>query len=125
MGELGNFHEIVQSAWNIVVPGDPLQALAGKLRSVKRALSTLNNENGNLASNVEKARDILHDSQNAVSSNPTDLSLLKAQRLHSENLWYALSSEEKFLKQKSRIQWLKDGDKNSGFFYNQIKNRWN
>lgn len=74
---------------------------------------------------MDKARAILHDTQNAISSNLTDLSLLKAQRLHSGNLWYALRCEENLLKQKSRIQWLNDGDKNSGYFFNQIKNRWN
>lgn len=33
--------------------------------------------------------------------------------------------EEKFLKQKSPITWLKNGDGNIKFFYNACKGRWN
>lgn len=85
----------------------------------------LNKGNGNLSSIVDKARIVLHETQTAISLNPADLSILQSQILHSQELWYALSNEEKLAKQKSRIQWLKDGDKNTGYFHNQIKNRWN
>lgn len=37
----------------------------------------------------------------------------------------ALSAEEVFLRQKSRIQWLDLGDGNNSFFHRACKNRWN
>lgn len=36
-----------------------------------------------------------------------------------------MANEEILSKQKSRIQWLKEGDTNSGFLHSQMKNRWN
>lgn len=42
-----------------------------------------------------------------------------------ENYSKALLLEEQFLKQKSRVQWLKHGDGNSKFFYNSCRGNWN
>lgn len=125
MLELDNFHEVVRNAWNVHVTRDPLQILARKLKELKRALCILNNTNGNLSSLVVKARMALQETQIAISRAPADLSLLQRQRILSNDLWKALLNEEKLSKQKSRIQRLKDGDKNTGFFHNQVKNRWN
>jgi len=117
--------EVVQYAWNTPASGDPLQILSGKLKAVKHALIYLNRVNGNLHSNVEKSRALFHATQQAITLNPTDPLLLSLQQTQSATLWADLLCEEKLLKQKSRIQWLKEGDKNTGFFHNQIKNRWN
>lgn len=125
MIDLPNFNEVAAAAWSGLAPGDPLQILARKLRATKQALCTLNKANDNLSSNVEKARNLLHMTQTAISANPSDLNLLINQRTLSQSLWAALCAEEKLLRQKSRIQWLKEGDRNSGYFHNQIKNRWN
>ena len=37
----------------------------------------------------------------------------------------SLLREECFLKQKSRVNWLKCGDNNNKFFFNCCKGRWN
>lgn len=49
----------------------------------------------------------------------TTLSLLKAEALALANL------EEEEAKQKSRLQWLKLGDRNNSFFHKRIKQRIN
>ncbi|GKE05481.1 hypothetical protein Tco_1397499 [Tanacetum coccineum] len=38
---------------------------------------------------------------------------------------YALKDEESFLKQKAKVQWLNEGDKNSKYFHNVVKGRLN
>lgn len=90
---------------------------------MKKALITINKDVGNLTSNAQVARQKLHEVQNALNDNPKDSNLLSLQRRYSDNLWKALMHEEMLLKEKSRIQWLKEGDKNSSFFHNQLKNR--
>ena len=43
----------------------------------------------------------------------------------AKNLSKMLEDEESLLKQKSRNTWLKLGDGNNSFFFNQTKNHWN
>lgn len=40
-------------------------------------------------------------------------------------MWTALDLEENLLQQKSRASWLATGDKNTKFFSNVVKGRWN
>lgn len=79
MTGLDNFLGVVQEAWSTHCSGDPLQILSGKLRAVKRALMSLNKQNGNLTSNVENIKDSLHSTQLALDSRPSDINLLNLQ----------------------------------------------
>lgn len=40
-------------------------------------------------------------------------------------MWNAVQLEEKLLLQKSRINWLAIGDRNSRYFHAKVKGRWN
>lgn len=123
MLELDNFTDVVKQAWSTSCYGTPLQGFNKKLKFEKKALITINKDVGNLTSNVQVAMQKLHEVQNALTDNPKDSNLLSLQRRYSDNLWKTLMHEEMLLKQKSKIQWLKEGDRNSSFFHNQLKNR--
>lgn len=96
--------------------------LTSKLKSVKSGLKQLNSVVGDIHLKVNEARTALSDFQNLMSF--TRGEIREEQDLIAK-FSEALSIEEKFLKQKSRIHWLKNGDSNNRFFFNSCRARWN
>ncbi|GJR97192.1 hypothetical protein Tco_0269366 [Tanacetum coccineum] len=88
-------------------------------------MSRLNWKNGNLFENVEKLRDQLKQTQIEMEKNP-NCSQLKAMKVdYLVKYLDTIADEEKLLFQKSKIEWLQNGDKNSRFFYKVIQSRKN
>ena len=56
-------------------------------------------------------------------SNPNDSGLVGNEKICLKNFNDLARAEEGFLKQKSRIQWLKLGDQNTNFFHKAVKAR--
>lgn len=119
-----DFLDVVQNAWGEPVYGDPWFVVTTKLKKVKTALKTLNARFGNVHSAVDNSRNALFNFQSTLPRLPSQNQLEQENRLISEYI-KDLGIEEKFLKQKSRVQWLKHGDGNSKFFYNSCRGRWN
>ena len=95
-----------------------------KLKKVKVALKSVNAKNGNLIQAVLNSRDELLKFQDSMGVPPSSADLRIKKEL--ANLYSsALPSDGSFLKQKSRIHWLKNGDGNNRYFMNSCKNRWN
>ena len=122
--EHSQFLSCVTAAWDLEVIGDPWYVLTTKLKKVKDRLKLLNKEHGNLHDAVNSARAELNSFQQLLPPVPTSALLLEEASL-SEKLELALRNEEKFLRQKSRVHWLKVGDSNNKFFFNSCLNRWN
>ncbi|XP_074364627.1 uncharacterized protein LOC141705634 [Apium graveolens] len=119
-----DFSAIVSDAWNFAVEGDPWYVVSTKLKRVKIALKGLNREKGNLHTLVDEARTNLKNFQNALPDCPSSDQLLE-EAGYCAALSLALHNEEVFLRQKSRVNWLKAGDNNNRFFFNSCKSRWN
>lgn len=79
---------------------------------------------GDLHSHVSSARNILLNFQASMPPVPSCAQFEEERKLR-QNLTTALHNEEVLLKQKSRINWLQNGDNNNKFFYNSCKGRWN
>lgn len=62
--------------------------------------------------------------QESMSSPPSSLQLAEEKTLANDYAT-ALKLEEAWLKQKDRVDWLDKGDKNSKFFLNRCRQRWN
>lgn len=119
-----NFLQVVQEAWLEKVSGDPWFILTMKLKKVKAVLRRLNSSKGNLHALVESSRNALLLFQTALPQSPSVIQFEEEDKLRAE-LQLRLKNEELFLKQKSRVKWLKCGDNNNRFFFNSCKGRWN
>ena len=123
---LDKFSEIVNDSWNRPIEGNFQFQLCHKLRSLKVGLKTLSRELKRCESlNVDRIRADLYQCQIDIESQPSN-SNLKAQEKHLlDGFLEALRVEEEVVRQKSRIQWLDKGDRNTAYFHNAIKNRRN
>nr|GEU51101.1 hypothetical protein [Tanacetum cinerariifolium] len=78
---------------------------------------------GNLHARVNSLRSDLDEVQKALDINPHDMVLREAEAAKLQAFMEAKLDEERFLKQKAKIDWLEAGDSNSAFFHKSIKSK--
>ena len=118
------FIDLVKDAWNIEVYRTPMYRLTRKLRYVKTRLKAFNfHVFANVRKKVVEAREAMHRAQAALLVNPDDSGLVGNEKACLKNFHDSALAEEGFLKQNSRIQWLKLGDQNSNFYHKTVKAR--
>ncbi|XP_039050057.1 uncharacterized protein LOC120191134 [Hibiscus syriacus] len=104
-----NFLEIVQQSWQQPSHGNPMQKLFSKLKCLKPCLHKLNKDfYNNISARVKQKKAELEQIQietlKGINSMDKDLIVQKDLNALEDN-------EKMFLKQKAKIQWIKDGDK--------------
>ncbi|GJV73318.1 hypothetical protein Tco_1493313 [Tanacetum coccineum] len=115
------FIPAVKKVWVSDVDGFSMFSLVSKLNMLKKPLRKLNFDQGNLFANVERLRHELSSIQAAMVSNPHSGELWESELLCLKSFKAALKDEELFLRQKSKIEWLSEGDNNSKYFNNVVK----
>ncbi|GJZ91194.1 hypothetical protein Tco_0663121 [Tanacetum coccineum] len=78
---------------------------------------------GNIHDRVTKLRTELDEVQTALDRNHTSTMLREEDGVYLTAFTQALLDKERFLKQKSKIDWLKVGNSNSAFFHRSVKER--
>lgn len=74
---------------------------------------------------VKLATTDLHHTQSLFQVNSLNKELIDREKSCLLNLWSVLDREEILLQQKSRATWFALGDRNSRFFSNMVKSRYN
>ncbi|GJY21769.1 hypothetical protein Tco_0394335 [Tanacetum coccineum] len=96
-----------------------------KLKSLKKPLRQLLYEKGNLHENVIKLRFELDRVQSDLDLDMFNNDLRDKEAIYVRAFMDALIMEEQFLKQKSKVEWLRVGDSNLTYFYKSGKGRVN
>ncbi|GKE60835.1 hypothetical protein Tco_1511202 [Tanacetum coccineum] len=82
-----------------------------------------NVEMGNLHANVVRLRKELDIVQTKLDADPFNAYLRETEAACVVEFNQAAIMEERFLKQKAKIQWLKEGDSNLDYFHKTVKSR--
>ena len=119
-----DFIGLVKEAWSYEVYGTPMFRLTRKLKRVKAILKAFNFRSfGRLHERVVAAKEALCQAQSALLNSPSNPLLGENEKSSLKNYHDLAIAEEGFLRQKSRVQWLKLGDQNTSFFHKAIKAR--
>ncbi|GJS63490.1 hypothetical protein Tco_0678054 [Tanacetum coccineum] len=117
------FRELLSSVWSVNVDGHKMYQVVSKLKALKKPFRKLLHDQGNLHDRVNKLRFELDEVQKALDLNPNDLSLREDEAVYVQAFSEAKLDEERFLKQKAKIEWLEVGDSNSAYFHKSVKSR--
>ncbi|XP_013624932.1 PREDICTED: uncharacterized protein LOC106331146 [Brassica oleracea var. oleracea] len=119
-----SYHQLVLETWSQA--GDlalNLTKLSWKQKSVKGVLKQLNRENfSNIQVRVLEANSLLQSAQVQALTDPSTVNFLEERRLH-ESWVFLRGIEESYFRQKSRINWLLEGDQNTTFFFRIFQTR--
>ncbi|KAI9195736.1 hypothetical protein LWI28_017625 [Acer negundo] len=106
-----DFLPLVKTVWQEQVHGTMQYKLCSKLRILKKALKTFNNDKvGDVSIKSIEAMAALDACQLLLDLHPLDTNLRIREKELINNYTLTLQAEEDLLRQKSRIQWLKAGD---------------
>jgi hypothetical protein len=114
----------VTSSWKIQVTGSPIYIFTTKLRLLKTELKQLHQQHTiHITSRVIHSRDAWNTAQSILAANPTSSEAMDNERATANHYMQLCKDEESFFWQKSRIQWLQLGDKNTKFFHKSLLHR--
>ncbi|XP_071699756.1 uncharacterized protein [Rutidosis leptorrhynchoides] len=117
------FDDIVIKGWRRVVVGHKMFQVVKKLRWLKKPLRNLMWKKGNLHIRVTKLKTELDEAQTALDICPFSMELREDASCLLRAYNEAVLEEERFLKQKSKIEWLRVGDNNSSYFHKIVKGK--
>ncbi|XP_071909826.1 uncharacterized protein [Coffea arabica] len=111
--------EVIKEAWEENVEGSRMYQVQSKVRNCRVALLKWSNSiNKNSKDRIDSLKKQLDQTRESSMDNKREKMVgLKSQ------LTKAYNDEEIFWSQKSRLKWLQEGDRNTQYFYAQVKGR--
>ncbi|XP_071740858.1 uncharacterized protein [Rutidosis leptorrhynchoides] len=117
------FRDTVSDGWKTKVQGYKMFQVVKKLRALKKPLRKLAWRKGNLHDRVVRLRNALDEAQTKLDKWLDSISICEEESCILKEYNEACLEEELFLKQKAKVDWLREGDFNTRYFHNVVKGR--
>ena len=115
-----DFLQTVKDSWELPVVGTPMIVLQKKLKRLKDSLKAFNQMYfADISLKVKEKRLSYEEVQLFNLSNPS-IAQIEQERVLAQELHSLMLNEESFYRQKSRLQWIQEGDMNTKFFHSMV-----
>ncbi|GJV51073.1 sodium/hydrogen exchanger 6, partial [Tanacetum coccineum] len=112
---------ILREGWNLNVEGFDMYQVVKRLKGLKLPLRKLLHDQGNLHDRVNKLCIELDEVQKPLDRDPTSTTLREDHAHYLVAFKQAKIDIERFLRQKSKVEWLEAGDSNTTYFHKVVK----
>ncbi|KAJ9536674.1 hypothetical protein OSB04_un000147 [Centaurea solstitialis] len=117
------FYDIVASGWKVHVDGTFMHRVLCKLKALKTPIRKLRSSFHNLTKMTASLKHELEVAQLASDLDPTNGSLQEDVCGLRHAYLKACYNEEQAIKQRAKIRWLLEGDSNTKFFHQVVKEK--
>lgn len=117
-----DFSSLVEGNWAVPIQGTKQFTLCQKLKMLTRGLKELNrNHFAHISAKAEVARSNLKQAQTELHDRPRDKELKREVRNLQAKAVFLIDAERKFLAQKTKCEFLLQGDKSLHLFHSLFK----
>lgn len=117
------FIKVVEENWKVNFKGSPFVEFQAKMKQVKQALAKWSKETfGDIFQKIKSLEEEIRLKEIQLEIHPSKQNTEELSKAEAELKKFRYMEEE-FLKQKAGMRWFKDGDRNTRFFHNYVKER--
>ncbi|KAK4706319.1 hypothetical protein R3W88_034128 [Solanum pinnatisectum] len=118
-----NFLDIVMACWERNTEGNSMWKFHQKLKRLSNTLSSWSKvEFGDVFSKVKEYEQKVQATEQKLIQDQSDTNRTALHEINAEYIRF-LKLEDSILKQKTQLQWFKEGDANTKYFHSLIRGR--
>jgi exonuclease III len=118
------FLEVVQTIWDINMPGDSAQCISGKFKLLHKALKTWSTSIFVLSNLIDNCNNIILRLDGFEELRPLDITEWNFRNIVKARLQHLLLCKQDYWRKRCTARWAKLGDENTSFFHSMATIRY-
>lgn len=121
--KVAGYQDIVRQSWNKAYVGRPMVRLWYKLMRLQAPLIKLSKQFSHLHMSIVQARTELLKAQEELTVDRMNRGNIEKVKKYTNEVIYLQEFNDIMLRQRTKLDWLREGDTNSAFFYAYLNSR--